>query len=244
MPKSPTVADAESGGHSRERAERAPGSQVAKEKQKTRYSKKRGQNREEEMLKYQKRSVGKLAVRRDCLKGLERHKRPFLNQRNQTPVKKRVSVQMYYTVCGALDKSHNRERSSQGKLGEETKSQEELAPRAPTPSGQGLPGEARGCQPWGGQTALEAKTPPREEQARQILSEGESSLEEKSHVGTANSGGKPPSAHFRALEEGAKYGEEVRRHSAAQAAGDLQEVRFEGRGRGRTPGSKASHEEA
>ena len=53
------AADTESGGHSRERAGEPPGSQVAKEA-KTRYSKSEGQNREEEMVKYQKRERGEV----------------------------------------------------------------------------------------------------------------------------------------------------------------------------------------
>nr|pir chromogranin B - bovine (fragments) [Bos taurus] len=55
-----------------------PGSQVAKEA-KTRYSKSEGQNREEEMVKYQKRERGEVGSEERLSEG---------PQRNQTPAKK------------------------------------------------------------------------------------------------------------------------------------------------------------
>ena len=76
----PTVADTESGGHSRERAGEPPGSEVAKEA-KTRYSKNEGQNREEEMVKYQKRDRGEGGSKERLSEGLGEAQTAFLNQR-------------------------------------------------------------------------------------------------------------------------------------------------------------------
>ncbi|KAG5201576.1 hypothetical protein R6Z07F_012253 [Ovis aries] len=243
----PTVADTESGGHSRERAGEPPGSQVAKEA-KTRYSKSEGQNREEEMLKYQKRERGEIGSEERLSEGPGKAQTAFLNQRNQTPVKKEELVSRYDTQsAGALDKSHSRERSSQ-ESGEETKSQEnwpqELQHR---PEGQEAPGES---EEDASPEVDKRRSRPRHHHGRsrpdRSSQEGNPPLEEESHVGTANSGEEKARhpAHFRALEEGAKYGEEVRRHSAAQAAGDLQEARFGGRGRGEHQALRLPSEES
>ncbi|KAB0347023.1 hypothetical protein FD754_011880, partial [Muntiacus muntjak] len=243
----PTVADTESGGHSRERAGEPPGSEVAKEA-KTRYSKSKGQNTEEEMVKYQKRERGEVGSEERLSEGLGEAQTAFLNQRNQTPAKKEELVSRYDTqAAGGLEKSHSRERGSQ-ESGEETKSQEnwpqELQHR---PEGQEAPGES---QEDASPEEDKRRSRPRHHHGRsrpdRSSQEGNPPLEKESHVDTANSGEEKARhpAHYRALEEGAEYGEEVRRHSAAQAPGDLQGARFVGRGRGEHQALRLPSEES
>ncbi|KAF4023352.1 hypothetical protein G4228_015339 [Cervus hanglu yarkandensis] len=243
----PTVADRESGGHSRERAGEPRGSEVAKEA-KTRYSKSEGQNREEEMVKYQKRERGEVGSEERLSEGLGEAQTAFLNQRNQTPAKKEELVSRYDTQsAGGLEKSHSRERSSQ-ESGEETKSQEnwpqELQRR---PEDQEAPGES---QEDASPEVDKRRSRPRHHHGRsrpdRSSQEGNPPLEEESHVGTANSGEEKARhpAHYKALEEGAEYGEEVRRHSAAQAPGDLQGARFGARGRGEHQALRLPSEES
>ena len=243
----PTVADTESGGHSRERAGEPPGSEVAKEA-KTRYSKNEGQNREEEVVKYQKRERGEVGSEERLSEGLGEAQTAFLNQRNQTPAKKEELMSRYDPQsAGGLEKSHSRERSSQ-ESGEETKTQEnwpqELQRR---PEGQEAPGES---QEDASPEVDKRRSRPRHHHGRsrpdRSSQEGNPPLEEEAHVGTANSGEEKARhpAHYRASEEGAEYGEEVRRHSAAQAPGDLQGARFGGRGRGEHQALRLPSEES
>ncbi|XP_044783850.1 secretogranin-1 isoform X2 [Bubalus bubalis] len=228
------AADTESGGHSRERAGEPPGSQVAKEA-KTRYSKSEGQNREEEMVKYQKRERGEVGSEERLSEGPGKAQTAFLNQRNQTPAKKEELVSIYDTQSAkGLEKSHSRERSSQ-ESGEETKSQENWPQELQRhPEGQEAPGES---EEDASPEVDKRRSRPRHHHGRsrpdRSSQEGNPPLEEESHVGTGTSDEEKARhpAHFRALEEGAEYGEEVRRHSAAQAPGDLQGARFGGRGR-------------
>ncbi|XP_061292596.1 secretogranin-1 [Bos javanicus] len=243
----PTVADTESGGHSRERAGEPPGSQVAKEA-KTRYSKSEGQNREEEMVKYQKRERGEVGSEERLSEGPGKAQMAFLNQRNQTPAKKEELVSRYDTQSArGLEKSHSRERSSQ-ESGEETKSQENWPQELQRhPEGQEAPGES---EEDASPEVDKRRSRPRHHHGRsrpdRSSQEGNPPLEEESHVGTGNSDEEKARhpAHFRALEEGAEYGEEVRRHSAAQAPGDLQGARFGGRGRGEHQALRRPSEES
>lgn len=243
----PTVADTESGGHSRERAGEPPGSQVAKEA-KTRYSKSEGQNREEEMVKYQKRERGEVGSEERLSEGPGKAQMAFLNQRNQTPAKKEELVSRYDTQSArGLEKSHSRERSSQ-ESGEETKSQENWPQELQRhPEGQEAPGES---EEDASPEVDKRHSRPRHHHGRsrpdRSSQEGNPPLEEESHVGTGNSDEEKARhpAHFRALEEGAEYGEEVRRHSAAQAPGDLQGARFGGRGRGEHQALRRPSEES
>lgn len=243
----PTVADTESGGHSRERAGEPPGSQVAKEA-KTRYSKSEGQNREEEMVKYQKRERGEVGSEERLSEGPGKAQTAFLNQRNQTPAKKEELVSRYDTQSArGLEKSHSRERSSQ-ESGEETKSQENWPQELQRhPEGQEAPGES---EEDASPEVDKRHSRPRHHHGRsrpdRSSQEGNPPLEEESHVGTGNSDEEKARhpAHFRALEEGAEYGEEVRRHSAAQAPGDLQGARFGGRGRGEHQALRRPSEES
>ncbi|XP_010834749.1 PREDICTED: secretogranin-1 [Bison bison bison] len=243
----PTVADTESGGHSRERAGEPPGSQVAKEA-KTRYSQSEGQNREEEMVKYQKRERGEVGSEERLSEGPGKAQMAFLNQRNQTPAKKEELVSRYDTQSArGLEKSHSRERSSQ-ESGEETKSQENWPQELQRhPEGQEAPGES---EEDASPEVDKRRSRPRHHHGRsrpdRSSQEGNPPLEEESHVGTGNSDEEKARhpAHFRALEEGAEYGEEVRRHSAAQAPGDLQGARFGGRGRGEHQALRRPSEES
>ena len=243
----PTVADTESGGHSRERAGEPPGSQVAKEA-KTRYSKSEEQNREEEMVKYQKRERGEVGSEERLSEGPGKAQMAFLNQRNQTPAKKEELVSRYDTQSArGLEKSHSRERSSQ-ESGEETKSQENWPQELQRhPEGQEAPGES---EEDASPEVDKRRSRPRHHHGRsrpdRSSQEGNPPLEEESHVGTGNSDEEKARhpAHFRALEEGAEYGEEVRRHSAAQAPGDLQGARFGGRGRGEHQALRRPSEES
>uniref|UniRef100_A0A8C6FKA6 Secretogranin-1 n=1 Tax=Moschus moschiferus TaxID=68415 RepID=A0A8C6FKA6_MOSMO len=243
----PTVADTESGGHSREWAGEPPGSQVAKEV-KTRYSMSEGQNREEEMVKYQKREHGEVGSEERLSEGPGEVQTAFLNQRNQSPAKKEELVSRYDTQSvRGLEKSHSRERSSQ-ESGEETKSQEnwpqELQGR---PEGEEAPGES---EEDASPEVDKRRSRPRHHHGRsrpdRSSQEGNPPLEEESLVVTANSGEEKARhpAHFRALEEEVEYGEEVRRHSAAQAPGDLQGARFGGRGRGEHQAVRLPSEES
>ncbi|XP_005891119.2 secretogranin-1 [Bos mutus] len=243
----PTVADTESGGHSRERAGEPPGSQVAKEA-KTRYSKSEEQNREEEMVKYQKRERGEVGSEERLSEGPGKAQMAFLNQRNQTPAKKEELVSRYDTQSArGLEKSHSRERSSQ-ESGEETKSQENWPQELQRHlEGQEAPGES---EEDASPEVDKRRSRPRHHHGRsrpdRSSQEGNPPLEEESHVGTGNSDEEKARhpAHFRALEEGAEYGEEVRRHSAAQAPGDLQGARFGGRGRGEHQALRRPSEES
>ncbi|ELR59779.1 Secretogranin-1, partial [Bos mutus] len=243
----PTVADTESGGHSRERAGEPPGSQVAKEA-KTRYSKSEEQNREEEMVKYQKRERGEVGSEERLSEGPGKAQMAFLNQRNQTPAKKEELVSRYDTQSArGLEKSHSRERSSQ-ESGEETKSQENWPQELQRHlEGQEAPGES---EEDASPEVDKRRSRPRHHHGRsrpdRSSQEGNPPLEEESHVGTGNSDEEKARhpAHFRALEEGAEYGEEVRRHSPAQAPGDLQGARFGGRGRGEHQALRRPSEES
>lgn len=90
---------------------------------KTRHSKSEGQNREEEMLNIRKGN-GEIGSEERLSEGPGKAQTAFLNQRNQTPVKKEELVSRYDTQSAALDKSHSRERGAARESGRETKSQE------------------------------------------------------------------------------------------------------------------------
>ncbi|XP_054429477.1 secretogranin-1 isoform X2 [Pteronotus mesoamericanus] len=255
--QSPSVANTEGGGHSREgagepqRSLYSSDSQVSKEAKTLHSDKSEGEDREEEVReeedgeKYQKREHVEGGSEEKHLEEPGETQNAFHDKRNQATAKKEEEVvSRYDTHLAKLpeEKTHSQERSSQESRDETRNQEKHLQESKRQPGSQEESEESeedashevdkRRSRPrhhhgW--------SRPDRSSQERNPPSEAQiqpREQSEESNVGLASEGDKKDRypTHYRASEEEPEYGEEVRSYTGVQAPESLEGGRYWGRG--------------
>ncbi|XP_024415622.2 secretogranin-1 isoform X2 [Desmodus rotundus] len=267
--QSPSAANTEGGGHSREGAGEPQGSlypsvsQVSKEAKIHHSEKSEGEDREEEEgEKYQKREHGGGGSEEKHLEEPGETPNAFLDKRNQGTAKKEGEVVSRYDTHSARlpeEKTHSQERSSQESR-EETRSQEKHVQESKSQPGSQEESEESeedashevDKRRWRPRHHHGWSRPDRSSQERNPPSEAQGQpheQSEESNVALASVGDKRDRypTHYRASEEEPEYGEEVRSYARVQAPESLEGARYWSRGsekyRAPRPPSEETQEE-